>query len=233
MRAIKLMNSKGRDAEVGSQSVRRVRRIRWLDDQGRQVRNVRILKATIDHDLDSLAKTYADPAKLADALVQGDPELDLERQGSFLEDTSRVYVDPDQKILYSVQEWEVVKAPDGTEKERRPRVVSQANAGIEAPLQWSGKLLKRNAVYNRFVFSLKQQLVHVNGLTYDFLYGMAKELEEQDSFLLVGAGKKSNQPLIFQRGGSQFRGFLEGRTQGDKYCLLLHLSNLELKGLSA
>ena len=51
--------------------------------------------------------------------------------------------------------------------------------------------------------------------------------------MLVGAGPKSNQPLIFQRNGSAYRGFLEGRTQGDKYCLLLHLSNLELKGVPA
>ena len=233
MRTIKFMNSKGRDADVASTSVRRARRVRWIDEDGRQVRNVRILKATLDHDLERLLEENGDPAKVADALVQGDPEIDLEQYGSFIQDTSRVYVDPDRKILFSVQEWEVVRAPDGEEKERRPRVVAQANAGVEAPLKWSGKLLKRKAVYNRFVFSLKQQLVHVNGLTYDFLYGIAKELEDKDSLLLVGAGAKANQPLIFQRNGSAYRGFLEGRTQGDKYCLLLHLSNLELKGLPA
>jgi hypothetical protein len=231
MRTIKLMNSKGRDADIASQSVNQARRVRWLDDQGRQVRNVKVVRATLDHDLDQLQQQFAEPSQLAKALIDGDPEIDLERYGSFLEETSRVYVDPDRKILYSVQEWEIVRAPDGTEKERRPRVVSQANAGVEAPLRWSGKLMARKAVYNRFVFSLKQQLVHVNGLTYDFLYGIAKELEEKDSLLLVGAGPKSNTPLIFQRGGTAYRGFLEGRTQGDKYCLLLHLSNLELKGL--
>ncbi len=233
MRTIKLMNSKGRDADIASQSVNQARRVRWLDDQGRQVRNVKVVRATLDHDLDQLQQQFNEPAQLAKALIDGDPEIDLERYGSFLEETSRVYVDPDRKILYSVQEWEIVRAPDGTEKERRPRVVSQANAGVEAPLRWSGKLMARKAVYNRFVFSLKQQLVHVNGLTYDFLYGIAKELEEKDSLLLVGAGPKSAQPLIFQRGGTAYRGFLEGRTQGDKYCLLLHLSNLELKGLPA
>lgn len=233
MRTIKLMNSKGRDADIASQSVNQARRVRWLDDQGRQVRNVKVVRATLDHDLDQLQQQFAEPSQLAKALIDGDPEIDLERYGSFLEETSRVYVDPDRKILYSVQEWEIVRAPDGTEKERRPRVVSQANAGVEAPLRWSGKLMARKAVYNRFVFSLKQQLVHVNGLTYDFLFGIAKELEEKDSLLLVGAGPKSAQPLIFQRGGTAYRGFLEGRTQGDKYCLLLHLSNLELKGLPA
>ena len=162
MRGIKLMNSKGRDADVASASVRHMRRIRWLDDQGRQVRNVKVLKSTLDHDLDQLLEEHGDQAKLADALVDSDPELDLEQYGSYLEGTSRVYVDPDRKILCSVQEWEVVRTPDGEEKERRPRVVSQANAGIEAPLRWSGKLFKRKAIYNRFVFSLKQQLVHVN-----------------------------------------------------------------------
>ena len=47
--------------------------------------------------------------------------------------------------------------------------------------------------------------------------------------MLLGAGPKGNQPLILRRGSVPYRGFLEGRTQGDKYCLLLHLSNLELK----
>ena len=49
------------------------------------------------------------------------------------------------------------------------------------------------------------------------------------SVMLLGAGPKSNQPLILRRGSTPYRGFLEGRTQGDKYCLILHFSNLELK----
>jgi len=46
---------------------------------------------------------------------------------------------------------------------------------------------------------------------------------------LVGAGPKSNQPLILRRGSVPYRGFLEGRTKGDEYALVLHLSNMELK----
>jgi len=30
-----------------------------------------------------------------------------------------------------------------------------------------------------------------------------------------------------------YRGFLEGRTKGTEYCLLLHLSNIELKAPEA
>jgi hypothetical protein len=58
---------------------------------------------------------------------------------------------------------------------------------------------------------------------------MAKELEQRNSLMLLGAGPKSNQPLVMRRGGTPYRGFLEGRTEGEKYCLLLHFSNLELK----
>jgi hypothetical protein len=47
--------------------------------------------------------------------------------------------------------------------------------------------------------------------------------------MLLGAGPKGAQPLVLTRGGQQYRGFLEGRTQGSKYCLILHLSNMELK----
>jgi hypothetical protein len=46
---------------------------------------------------------------------------------------------------------------------------------------------------------------------------------------LLGAGPKSRDPLILRRGGSPYRGFLEGRVQGELYSLILHLSNLELK----
>lgn len=73
------------------------------------------------------------------------------------------------------------------------------------------------------------QIEHVNGLTFDFLYSMAKELEEAESLLLVAGGPKANQPLVFRRSGVAYRGFLEGRTQGEKYALVLHLSNMELK----
>ncbi len=47
--------------------------------------------------------------------------------------------------------------------------------------------------------------------------------------MLLGAGPKSNQPLILRRGATPYRGFLEGRTDGDRYCLVLHLSNMELR----
>ncbi|MCW8132043.1 MAG: hypothetical protein KIS92_16975 [Planctomycetota bacterium] len=233
MGTINLSNNKNRDAVVNTESVRTPLRVRWLDEKGRQSQTVRMLRCTIDRDCDELTKQAGGLEKVADLLLKGDPEIDLEQYGRFLADTSRVYIDPDKKVVRKVQEWEVVRNVDGSERERRPRRVAIPNTSTEVPLKWTGKLMKKAEVYNKFVFAAKMQIVHVNGLTYDFLYGMAKELEAQNSLMLMGAGAKSNLPLVFHRGGVPYRGFLEGRTEGDKYCLILHLSNMELKAPEA
>ena len=41
--------------------------------------------------------------------------------------------------------------------------------------------------------------------------------------------QKGRDPLVFYTNGSPFRAFLEGRVDGERYQLLLHLSNMELK----
>jgi hypothetical protein len=229
MGEINLSNSKARDAVVATHSVRIPMKVRWLDEQGRQASTSRLLKASMDRDIRALEQQAGGLDKVAAALLAGDPELDIERYGRFLKETSRVYVDPEGKVVRKVLQYEIVRNPDGSEKERRLKKSPAPNTATEIPLKWSGKLLKKAEVYNRYVFSGKLQIVHVNGLTYDFLFGIARELEEKESLMLVGAGPKSNQPLIFQRGGTPYRGFLEGRTRGDHYLLVMHLSNMELK----
>jgi hypothetical protein len=233
MAQINLANSNGRDATVTTETVAGGIDVRWVDADGRQARAIRVLRGTMDRDLDALAARAGGPEKVAELLIAGDPEVDLETYGSILGSTSRVYVGPadggGRQVVSKVEEWEVVRNPDGSERERRPRKVLLANTNADVPLRWSGKLLPKRDVVHRFVLAQKLQITHTNGLTYDFLCGMARELEAKDSLLLVSGGPKATQPLVFQRGGTPFRGFLEGRTQGDRYLLVLHLSNLELK----
>lgn len=227
---INLSDSRKRDAEVLAGSVSTPLQYRWVDDSGAQIGTRKILRATMTHDLDALQAQFGEePDALADALVDADPEIDLELYGSFLADTSRVYVDPDKAIVHKVALHEIVRAPDGMEKERRPKKAEEPNVSTEIPLQWTGKKFKKSEIYNRFVFGLKMQIMHVNGLTYDFLYTMAKELEDEDCVILVAGGPKANQPLVFRRGAVAYRGFLEGRTDGERYALVLHLTNMELK----
>ena len=53
--------------------------------------------------------------------------------------------------------------------------------------------------------------------------------DDRDSLLLIRGGEKGNEPIVMNRGGRPFNAFLEGRIQGDAYCLILQLSNMELK----
>lgn len=230
MPEINLSNEVGRDAVVNMESVRVPLRVRWLDSKNRQARSIRVLKSTLEHDLDALVRQMDnDVEAVGQAIIDGDPEVNLEMTGSFLSNTSRVFVDSDQKLVHRIQQFDVVKNPDGSVREKRPREVPPQNVSNDLPLKWTGKFIKKADVVRRFVFANKMQLMHINGLTYDFLFAMAKELEDKESMMLLGGGAKSNQPLILRRGSSPYRGFLEGRTDGDRYCLILHLSNLELK----
>jgi len=124
---------------------------------------------------------------------------------------------------------EVIKNKDGVEIERRPLQQKEANISLEdIPIQWSGKFISKKKAVDQFVFSRHYQIRHVNGLTYDFLYQMAKELHEKDALMFVGAGVKGNKPVVVTTGGTPYRAFLEGRVDGDLYCLILHLTHLEL-----
>lgn len=229
MPEINISNNAGRDAVVTMETVSTPVKVRWLDDQGRQAHSIRVLKSTLDIDMGSLLKAHGDASSVSSALIEGDPEINVETIGSFLRNTSRVYIDKDSHLVHKVQAFEVIKNPDGTERERRTRELQPQNVSADVPLRWSGRMIKKSEACRKFVFATKMQLSHINGLTYDFLYDMAKDLHETDSLMLLGAGPKSNQPLILRRGSVPYRGFLEGRVDGDRYCLILHLSNLELK----
>ncbi len=222
---INLANKKKRDAQVSIETVHNMRNVRYIDEEGKLTHNVRLLKSTVDQQ--GLTEAYK-LDELAAELVKGDPEIDIEQFGRYLTETSRVYTH-NNKIVFHVNEEEIVLTPDGEEKERRPREVKFQNVNTETPVPWSGKLIKKKDAVRKFVFNDTKQIMHTNGLTWDFLFEIAKELHDNDSLMLVGGGKKGNEPLIFQRGGKAYRGFLEGRIKGESYCLLLHLSNLELK----
>ncbi|MFT5584630.1 MAG: hypothetical protein ACI9VR_002215 [Cognaticolwellia sp.] len=173
-------------------------------------------------------------AKLGDhygqALVDGDPEIDLEKVGREIGSTNVVQLSASGEVLYAApQVIEVLLGPDGEEKERRAPLDTPANVNDELPIRWTGREMARGQVVGRFLLSRSMQVQHVDGLSYDYLFAMAKLLDQADAMVLVGAGAKGRDPLVFQVNGSPYRGFLEGRVDGERYLLLLHLSNMELK----
>ena len=60
---------------------------------------------------------------------------------------------------------------------------------------------------------------------------MAKELSDKDSLMMLAGGTSGKDPLVMNDGGKPYRAFMEGRIDNDKYCLILHLTDQELKPL--
>ena len=225
---INISNAKNRDAVVAMEGLTPVREVYYRDEDNNPVTTRKLLKSDVDHDLAKLMKKRKKLESVAKVLMKDDPEIDIEQFGKYLAETSRVYVSP-RGIVHDVDEFEVIKNPDGTVRDRRPRKKDLQNINTDVPLKWTGKYIKKKEAVHRFVFTNKKQLVHINGLTYDFLYQMAKDLDKRNALLLVRGGEKGDQPVVMNRGGKPYNAFLEGRVKGDSYCLILHLSNMELK----
>lgn len=173
-----------------------------------------------------------DPGNLtAEQLVEADPELDMTLAGTLADPDllSTAFLDHAGGVVHDFEEIEVLLAPDGSEKERRPRTNRVANINDVRPLK-VGKFLPLEEALTSFVFRSVCQIVHSDGLGHEFLRGLAAKLHQESSIAVVGAGPKGNLPLVLREKGSPYRAFLHGETgEGDTYRLLLLLSNQELK----
>jgi hypothetical protein len=177
---------------------------------------------------ESLAKTFGDA--YSQQLIESDPEIDIEMVGRTIDGTNTLLLDIDNQPLYCAPEIrEIIYGPDGKEVERRTPVEIAPNVNEDVPVKWTGKLIPRTELLRKYGIKRTMQLRHVDGVTYDFLYAIAKDLDEKDSVMLLAGGEGGKGPLVLQSNGSPYRGFLDGRIQGDKFLLLLHLSAMELK----
>ncbi len=230
-RKIHIADARKRDAEINFKGYTPKKDIIYVDKNKEIVQSKKYIKSTALETFDELVKKYDDAEGVAQAIMDDDPEINLEMTGRFMQQSSRVYANSDHKIVFNVNRTEVIYDPKGEiiEEREEPKVL-ESNILGEKPINWSGKYFKKEDIYNKFVFIRKYQLKHTNGLTYDMMYAMAKDLHDQNSMMLVGSGKGTG-PLVFQDGGKPFRGFLEGRVKGEQYLLILHLSNMELKPL--
>ena len=131
--------------------------------------------------------------------------------------------------LYAVNMVEVIYGADGMEKLRRPLENMPSNINGETPLRLSKRLIPKPEAGRRFAFTRKFQVRHIDGLTYDFLHAIAEHLHQRECLSPLGAGAKGDGPLILERNGNPYRGFLEGRIKNDAYLLILHLASFELR----
>ena len=243
IRYIKLANDKKRDAEITFRSLNPKPAITMVMATGEKVIHKRVVKGTSQSSTQSLLAKYHEKPKegvdfqmqlagrLAEDLIASDPESDLELTGKFIDDVSRVYINEAEKPVFRVKKTEKIYSPTAELKEEREPKYNEGNIAGESIVNWTGKLMPKLKVYNKLVFHKKYQLKHINGLTYDFLFGMAKQLADKDALMMMGGGASGKDPLVMNDGGKPYRAFLEGRIKGDKYCLILHLTDQELKPL--
>ena len=225
--SIHIANAKGRDATVGLLHIKAPEGPK-MGVPNERLTFQRYIAATESTAHDVLTKQFGD--NYAKQLIDGDPEIDIETVGLKIEHTQTVYLDSDNSLLYVEPSFiELIFNPDGSEKERRAPVEVDMNINSEVPVRFSGRLVPIKDAVRRYAFKRKVQLHHVDGLTFDFLYEIAKDLEAQNSLMVIGAGDKGNLPLVFQANGKPYRGFLEGKTKDKSYQLVLHLSEMELK----
>lgn len=232
MRTIKLANEKKRDAQVGYEVTKEKSDISMIHPDGMGCENIRVLKSTIDNEPEDLLRQYGSPTEVGNAILEGDPEIDYENAGKFIRGVKKVYINNEGKIAYRINRKIIVYNADGTQKEEKEYSTTTSNINMDlSSINWSGRMIPKDKAIRMFVFTRSYQVKHVNGLTFDFLYDMAKELYEKKALMLIGSGPKGAGPLVFSDGGTPYRAFLEGRIDGDKYCLILHLSNMELKDI--
>jgi len=230
MRTIKLTNSNKRDAEVCMDVPKKPSAVKKVTKDGGELFSIKILKQNLAMSFESLASRYDDMLQMGKAIIDSDPEVDMEIEGRKLGGTRKIYLRPNGQIAYRVDMQQIIRDPKGNEKERRDFTKALSNVtGEENIVQWTGRTLSKTDAIRKFVFSRKYQIKHISGLTFDFLYAMAKELNDTNSLMYMGGGKKGKEPLIITQGGEAYHGFLEGRVKGETYVLILHLSNMEMK----
>lgn len=221
-RKIRLSDWRGRSAVVGLASCRMP--VATSNDEPKR-RHVRLIKHDLETTPQRLLCRYGDG--LAQALMDGDPEISFDAVGMETGICRRVYLDAEDRPLYSAKIQERVFAPTGEETHRGDAKYTPANLMDERP--WSGKLIPVEQAARRFAFTRKYAVRHVDPLTYDFLHAMSAWLMERKSLVVVGSGVKGTGPLILERGSIPLTGLLGGEVNGVGYRLILHLADFELK----
>ena len=200
-----------------------------LKTKDSKVEHARFISNTEKTDFVYLTKNLK--SNLESKLLKEDPDVDLEKFGKRVEYTDQIYLSSSGQVLHqSPKSLDVIYDVNQKEIKRQPSKELEPNVNLEGqPIKWTSKYFSRKEAITKFVFKRSLQLLHHDDLTFDFLYNMAKHLDEKSSLVSMTAGTKSHDPLVFQLNGVPYRGFLDGYIQDKKFMLFLRLSNLELK----
>lgn len=219
---IKLTNSQKRTAELGLLSLTRTKTTKKI---------VRRCDGNFEPERQAIIARKPDWKRgltnITEALLKGDPEIDLDQIGKPVTVRSTVYLDEMRQPVAHFHVLEERLTPAGEVKETKPYKVTEPN--IDLPVQLSPKGGQSVAeMVAKFVVHKIYQVIHLDSLGFDFLFNLCQEIQCV-GFVRVGGGVQGNGPLILRREGLPTFGYLRGQVEGDKYCCTLHLTYQELK----
>ena len=167
------------------------------------------------------------PAEISEALIKGDPEIDTNLIGRPVQLRFSVFLDEQRQPVHHFQVLEEKLLPSGEIKETKPYKPTEPN--IDLPIQVSSKGSQAQAdMVQKFVIHKIYQAIHLDGLSYDFLFNFCREIQSS-GFVRLAAGIKGNEPLILRREGLPAFAYIRGRVEEEKYCCTVHLTHQELK----
>ena len=216
------------DAELGlvptHRHKKRIRRTPNGDEVNRQ--------RYIVLDVNKRNEVLSEEENVIQKLKELDDDIDIELAGKYIKSTTRIVVNEDFKPVYNYMKHDILIKTDGSLKER-PHQLTLGNANQSIPVRITNELIEPKDCIMKYFFRKSYFITHTNGLTFKFLYDIAKKLFESGKFARVDAfhpETKKRQPLVLYDNGRKFpRAYLEGKIKGSSYCLILHLSDQELK----
>ena len=108
MKKINISNDKKRDAVIGLDNLPPKPSVKYALENGKESKNIKVLRGTLDTSIDVLKEKYSDLVELGKEIIHSDPEVDTELFGRIMNNTRRLYLDDDNQVVYSVQLKEIV-----------------------------------------------------------------------------------------------------------------------------
>jgi hypothetical protein len=191
----------------------------------------RVIKSTYKTDGNVLlSKFNNNKVTLAHEIIENDSDIDFYEEGLEIDYLKQIYLSSDNKIINSVSYEEQVYNSDGELVEKRNYEKTEGNIHDENfPIRMSGLSIPISEALRRYVFSHHYQLIHTNGLTFDFLYKIAKRLSNEKCLMYVGGGVEGKDPVVLIKGGKRYQAFLSGNVVFSNYRLCLHFTNIDLE----
>ena len=191
MRYFYIADNQGRDATVMAVSVKSLTNPD-LGHKGKKIKNVRILESSEQHTYNNLKKVHGE--KLVDAIIKDDVDIDFIKTGLIISQTNRIYLSNEGLVMKQMPKMqEVVFDAKGEEKKRSEPKNIDPNIRDDTPtIKWTGKFFDKKEAIRNFVFRRSLQLQHTNGLTYDFLFNMANDLQKKNQLMFCRCWNKRN-----------------------------------------